>query len=150
MRSNDEDILHFSLQGVLPPGHLLAVNPTLGTLSSIVNEGDYPRLLRQQQFTSAEMSVLVPLLGAFPYFCPYEMLLASFRYGSVSEDEVESCRVYLQEAHKEGIWDQEIRPLRNVLSRVRLKLRSFGIEISTIVETGYILMYMPERKRKEA
>jgi hypothetical protein len=40
--------------------------------------------------------------------------------------------------------------MRNVLSRARLKLRSFGIEISTIVETGYILMYMPERKRKEA
>jgi hypothetical protein len=149
MRLSVEDILHFSL-GILPEGHTLAVNPTLGTLSYIINDGDYPRLVMQQQFTSGEMSVLLPLLEAFPYYCPYETLLANFQYGHVTEATVERCREQLQEAQEEGIWDQEMRPMRNVLSRTRLKLRSFGIEISTIVETGYILMYMPERKRKEA
>jgi hypothetical protein len=150
MRSSGEDILHFSLQGVLPSGHLLAVNPLLGTLSYIVNEDHHPRLIMQQQFTAGEMSVLMPLLEAYPYYCPYETLLASFQYGNVTEATIERCREHLQEAQEEGIWDQEMRPMRNVLSRARLKLRTFGIEISTIVETGYILMYLPQRKRKEA
>jgi hypothetical protein len=43
-----------------------------------------------------------------------------------------------------------MRPVRNVLSRTRLKVRSFGIEISSILETGYVLMVLPERKQKEA
>jgi len=150
MRSSGEDILHFSLQGVLPSGHLLAVNPLLGTLSYIVNENNHPRLILQQQFTAGEMSVLMPLLEAYPYYCPYETLLASFHYGNVTDSALERCRQYLQEAQEEGIWDQEMRPMRNVLSRARLKLRPFGIEVSTIVETGYILMYLPQRRRKEA
>jgi hypothetical protein len=150
MRSSVEDILHFSLQGVLPPGHMLAVNPLLRTLSYIVNESSQPRLIAQQQFTAGEMGVLLPLLEAFPYYCPYEMLLASFQYGNVTEATIEHCRQYLQEAHLEGIWDQEMRPMRNVLSRARLKLRSFGIEISAIVETGYMLTYVADRRRKEA
>lgn len=150
MRSSGEDILHFSLQGVLPSGHLLAVNPLLGTLSYIVNEDHHPRLIMQQQFTAGEMSVLMPLLEAYPYYCPYETLLASFQYGNVTEATIERCHEHLREAQEEGIWDQEMRPMRNVLSRTRLKLRTFGIEISTIVETGYILMYLPQRKRKEA
>lgn len=150
MQSSGEDILHFSLQGVLPSGHLLAVNQLLGTLSYIVNEDHHPRLIMQQQFTAGEMSVLMPLLEAYPYYCPYDTLLASFQYGNVTEATVERCREHLQEAQEEGIWDQEMRPMRNVLSRARLKLRTFGIEISTIVETGYMLMYLPERRRKEA
>ena len=106
--------------------------------------------MMQQQFTAGEMSVLMPLLEAFPYYCPYEVLLASFQYGNVTEATDERCRQHLQEAQEEGIWDQEMRPMRNVLSRARLKLRSLGIEISTILETGYILKNVPDRRRKEA
>jgi hypothetical protein len=128
---------------------MLAVNPTLGTLSYIVADGDRPKLLKQQQFTSSEISVLMPLLEAFPHYCPYEVLLASFHYGNTAESTVERCYQYLQEALQEGIWDQEMRPVRNVLSRARLKIRSFGIDISSILETGYILMYPATRRRSE-
>ena len=37
-----------------------------------------------------------------------------------------------------------MRPVRNVLSRVRFKMRSFGIDITSILETGYILMVKPQ------
>ena len=40
-----------------------------------------------------------------------------------------------------------MRPVRNVLSRTRLKTRAFGIEISSILETGYILMYVSQRRQ---
>lgn len=142
----DEEVLHFSLQGLLPPGHTLALNTTLGTLSHLVCKQDLPYMLMEQQFTTSEICVLLPLLESYPYYCPYETLLASFTSGRVTEATIERCRERLQEAQEAGVWDQEMRPVRNVLSRTRIKTRSFGIEISSILETGYILMYAPRRK----
>ena len=74
----DDDILHFSLDDLLPDGHTLALNLSLGTLSLIANSRDnsYPYLLAEQQFTTSELCVLVPLLKHYPYYCPYEVLLA--------------------------------------------------------------------------
>ncbi|GAC1647401.1 MAG: hypothetical protein NVS4B12_15150 [Ktedonobacteraceae bacterium] len=145
-QDNDEDILHFSLQGLLPAGHMLALNTTLGTLSHLASMQDRPRMFMEQQFTTSEICVLMPLLEAHPYYCPYEVLLASFNNGHVTETAVARCRERLQEAQEAGVWDQEMRPVRNVLSRTRLKTRAFGIEISSILETGYILMYVQRRQ----
>lgn len=149
LQENSEEVLHFSLQGLLPSGHTLALNTTLGTLSHLVCKNDRPYMLMEQQFTTSEICVLLPLLEAYPYYCPYEVLLASFNSGRVSETAVARSRQRLQEAQEAGIWDQEMRPVRNVLSRTRLKTRSFGIEISSILETGYILMHMPHHKHPE-
>lgn len=149
MQENNEEILHFSLQGLLPVGHSLALNTTLGTLSHLVCKQDRPHMLLEQQFTTSEICVLMPLLEAYPYYCPYEVLLASFTSGRVTDATIARCRERLQEAQEAGVWDQEMRPVRNVLSRTRLKTRTFGIEISSILETGYILMYMGDQKRLE-
>ena len=148
----EADILHFALDGLLPDGHMLALNLSLGTLSLIANSPThlYPYLLAEQQFTTTELCVLLPLLKAYPHYCPYEVLLASFNHGNVNEATIERSRRRLHEAQVEGIWDQEMRPVRNVLSRARLKMRAFRIEISSILETGYILMMLSERKRLEA
>lgn len=145
-----EEILHFSLQGLLPPDHTLALNTNLGTLSHLVCKQDRPYLVMEQQFTTSEICVLMPLLEAYPYYCPYEVLLASFNNGRVNETTVARCRERLLDAQAAGIWDQEMRPVRNVLSRTRLKTRSFGIEISSILETGYILMYTPKQKQNQS
>ena len=152
VQSTDDDILHFSLDDLLPQGHTLALNLSLGTLSLIANSHDnsYPLLLTEQQFTASELCVLVPLLKYYPHYCPYEVLLASFYNGNTNEASIERSRNRLYEAQLEGIWDQEMRPVRNVLSRARLKMRSFRIEISSILETGYVLMRLSERKRLEA
>jgi hypothetical protein len=149
MQETNEEVLHFSLQGLLPVGHTLALNTTLGTLSHLVCKQDRPHMLMEQQFTTSEICVLMPLLESYPYYCPYEVLLASFTSGRVTESTIARCRTRLQEAQEAGVWDQEMRPVRNVLSRTRLKTRAFGIEISSILETGYILMYMPHHKHAE-
>ncbi|GCE31057.1 hypothetical protein KDA_65410 [Dictyobacter alpinus] len=149
LQENSEEVLHFSLQGLLPSGHTLALNTPLGTLSHLVCKDDRPHMLMEQQFTTSEICVLLPLLDAYPYYCPYEVLLASFNSGRVTETAVARSRKRLQEAQEAGVWDQEMRPVRNVLSRTRLKTRSFGIEISSILETGYILMHMPRHKHPE-
>ncbi|QBD78942.1 hypothetical protein EPA93_24345 [Ktedonosporobacter rubrisoli] len=140
LKQDDENILHFSLQGALPEGHTLAVNIPFGTCSYLASDNGRPLLLMQEQFTGSEMSVLLPLLESFPYYCPYEVMFARFYNGNVSERVVERCRRHLQEAQEAGLWDQEMRPVRSALSRTRIKLRPFGIDVSSILATGYILM----------
>ena len=147
-----EEITHYVLNELLPPGHALALNSTLGTLALLMPDAQtpYPRLKAEQQFTASELSLLLPLLASHPHYCPYEFLLASFAHRQVSEATVERCRTKLHEAQQEGVWDHVMRPVRNVLSRTRLKLHVFDLEICSILETGYCLMVLPERRRAPA
>lgn len=149
MPQSDEEILHYTMPELLPNGHTLAMNVLLGTLSLIANDSNlpYPRMVAEQQFTMSELSLLLPLLNSHPHYCPYEVLLASFNHRSITETTIERSRKRLQEAQDEGVWDQEMRPVRNVLSRTRIKMRSFGVEIASILETGYVLMTLPARKQ---
>ncbi len=146
--SYDEEIVHFLPEDLLAAGQILALNMALGTLALIAPfpEKPYPRLDGEQQFTTSEMNLVLPLLYSYPHYCPYEVLLASFNYGKVTEKGVEKARKHLHAALEEGIWDQEMRPVRNVLSRARLKLRQLQIDIVSILETGYVMMRVSERK----
>jgi hypothetical protein len=148
----DEAIMHFELPELLPADQTLALNTRLGTLALLTADAQtaHPILLAEQQFSSSELSVLVPLLQMYPHFCPYEVLLASFNNGNTDEATVARFRLRLQEAQFAGVWDYEMRPVRNLLSRTRFKLRDFSIEISSILETGYILMYLPQRKMRDS
>ena len=146
-RERDNDtILHFSLQDALPEGHMFALNTALGTFSYLFVSDGIPRLKGQQQFTRGEMSMLLPLLESYPYYCPYEMLFASFYNNNTGEELVERCRNHLQKAFDDGVWDQELRPVRTLLSRTRFKARALGIDILAILETGYILRFLPSLK----
>ena len=139
----EEEILHFSLQGLIPEGHIFAFNMALGMLSHLAIDEGRATMLTEQPFTTAEVSVLLPLLEAYPYYCPHEVLVASFNQGRATEAGIALTRKRLQEASRvDGAWDQELRPARNVLSRCRLKTRAMGFDIAPIVEVGYILMVM--------
>jgi hypothetical protein len=138
---DNEQILYFSLQDALPEGHTLALNTRLGTLSYLhTAEGKWPRMLVQQQFTNSELSLLRPLLEHYPHYCPHEVMFANFYNGSINEKTIARARERLQEAMDYGTWDHEMRPVRNVLSRTRLKLKDFGMDVLSILETGYMLM----------
>jgi hypothetical protein len=147
--TDNKEMLYFSLEGTLPIGHILVLNTGLGTLSYLSRGIERPRLEIQQQFTTSELSLLRPLLELFPHYCPYEVLFASFYNGTITDEAVEHCRQRLYEALEDGTWDQQLRPLRNVLSRTRMKLHPFGIDISSILETGYILMVTPRPESRE-
>jgi hypothetical protein len=148
-KSSIPEMVYFSAGGILPAGHTLVLNTALGTLSYLSKGVDRPRLVMQQQFTTSELSLLLPLLELFPDYCPYEVMFASFYNGTITDETVEHCRQRLYEALEKGTWDQQLRPLRNVLSRTRMKLRPFGIDISSILETGYILMITPRPDTRE-
>jgi hypothetical protein len=127
----DDIIAHFVLAGLLPPGHILALHRFLGTLSHLTLVQEQPRMLGEQLFSTTEVSLLLLLLEQYPDYCPYEVLWASF-HGSTSEKAIARAR-------EEGDWDEEMRPLRNMLSRVRLKLQEMGLDIVSLFETGYLL-----------
>jgi len=135
----DRSIQHFSLQGGLPDGHRLALNPTNGTLSYLAWDGRQVHLILQQQFTNSELSLLLPLLESYPHYCPYEIMYARFYNGTITDVEIAQTRRHLRTAMQRGTWEQEMKPVRNVLSRTRAKLHHFGYTISSILETGYIV-----------
>jgi hypothetical protein len=137
---------------LLPAGYSLALNTRLSTLALLWHDEDsaHPTLVAEAQFSDNEMGVLVPLLQQYPNFCPYEILLANFYMNKTDEAIVDSFRLRLQEAMYAGVWDHEMRPVRNILSRVRFKLRDFSLEINSILETGYILIYSPDQKKERA
>ena len=141
IKQSNSNMRYFSLQGTLPTGHILVLNTSSGTLSYLRRgEGERAQLMMQQQFTFSEMSLLLPLLESYPHYCPHEVIFAHFYNSNVTESIIMRYHQRLQDALDAGTWDQEMRPLRNVLSRVRLKLRPFGMSITSILETGYMLL----------
>lgn len=135
----DTGIWHFSFQEALPPGCNLALNPAFGTFSYLASENGRLSMVAQEHFSNTEMSVLLPLLEMYPYFCPYEALHASFYRGHMTEEALEESRKRLDDALDGGRWDQEMRSIRDALSRTRIKLKRFRIDILSILATGYIL-----------
>jgi hypothetical protein len=149
----DEHLRVFVLEGLFPLPHAFVTSSTLGTLLHLSMQPDMPHpvLLAEQQFTEQELSLVVPLLTNYPEFAPLEELYASFCYGydGLSEQRIDQAREHVHEALEEGIWDQELRPLRNVLSRARIKLRHLGLDAVNLLETGYLLMTNTRRKAHE-
>lgn len=146
--STENEILHFSLQDALPPGYILALNTRIGTLSYLCSDGDRLFMRAQEYFSGTEMSLLLSLLEMFPYYCPYEVLYARFYHGRYITDEiVAQSRCHLYQVLEDGQWDQEMRPIRDALSRTRTKLRTFGLEISSILTTGYMLILRKEKEK---
>src|SRR5579859_2450813 len=141
MSGENNTILHFSLRGLLPETDRLVVNVRLCTLAFLAMPEGQPAMMGEHQFTASEMAVLKPLLETYPDYCPYEYLLVSGLRGHVTEPALAQMRLQLQEARERGAEEfaRALGPMRSALSRVRLKLRSYGIEIKSITDSGYIL-----------
>ncbi|MBA2284217.1 MAG: hypothetical protein H0W02_01910 [Ktedonobacteraceae bacterium] len=151
-----EEILHLSLPGILPAGEILAIFTPDGVavrLGAPKREGQPPRLLGARLFTVSECCALVPLVVSYPHHCPYEVLLACYQYGAtkqVTEPRVAACRQRLHRLldHGDGSFEHEMRPIRNIISRVRLKLHGLGIDVTSMLETGYLLRPLRRRHRR--
>jgi len=139
-------IRQYAFDGLLQAHYHLALNKELGILSCFTDNGTELRMVLQRQFSPGELSVLTPLLESFPYYCPYETLYASFYNGEVTDKIIEQSRRRLFRAQENGDWEAEMRPVRNVLSRTRIKLRAFGINVTSIIETGCVLRPVTKTK----
>ena len=148
-RQEEQNLLHFPLHDLLPEGQCLAVASDEEVALLLADGAPHPHMLGVQHNTDADLTRLLPQLHAFPYICPYEELCASFSHRHPTATHIAQWRKRLAQAAQEGVWDQEMRPVRNLLSRLRLKLRPFGIAVLNINETGYVLAAPPVMKRRQ-
>jgi hypothetical protein len=133
LQKEETGISHFTLQGLLPVGQTLVLNPETRTVSLL---SDGPMLIVEQQLSANEMYLFVPILESFPHYCPYEVLLSHISTKTVTLASIERCRQRLREAQASGKWQQELRPIRRALSSLRNKLYRFDLGISNMRGRG--------------
>jgi hypothetical protein len=133
-----ESIIHLPLAQVLPDGVVLALHRKLGFVALLTCHEQHPQVKAAQFFPPSEMLVLLPVMLSYPHFCHYETLFAGFS-GGTTEADVEKARRLPSCAKERGKWDMMMRPVRNMLSRARLKLHPLGITVLSLFETGYVL-----------
>ncbi len=125
-----EALLHLTLEGLLPANQTLAVNPAMraATLISQTPEGE-AQIVAQQHFSPNGMRILVPLLQAYPHYCPYEVLLASL------------FSLSLEEARRQlrDIWEIAIRSVRRAVGSLIAQLRALGLQVRSIRGAGYLV-----------
>ena len=123
-------LLHLPLAGLLPPDQKLVINPSIrtATLFSDTPEGE-AQIVAQQQFSPNGMRVLVPLLQAYPNYCPYEALLTALF--SLTLD---AARRQLRE-----IREIALRSVRRAIGSLASGLRAFGLRVRSVRSTGYLI-----------
>jgi hypothetical protein len=125
-----EDLLHFTLAGLLPSDQTLIINPS--TRTAILwsqSSAETTRIVAQQHFSPNGMRTLIPLLTAYPHYCAYEALLAHLFFVSVDE-----ARQLLLDT-----WEIAIRPIRRAIGSLVASLRVFGLRIRNIRGAGYLV-----------
>lgn len=145
-----EAILHYHWPDLLPPDTTLAFHPTCGTLHLLQIQHGQPRLIEAVRCSPLEATLLWLLLTHYPKQCLLSEVLASYLYGSPTADQVEACHRQIQAALQAGCLDQQMRSLRNILSRLRHKLHLVNIEIATIVGNGAILQPLGEAVKQRS
>ena len=127
----------FPLPRVLPEGHVLVLNTHAYSLSTYVLtelSAGVHGLVAQEVVTELEMYVLLALLEAYPQYCPYEVLRAA-----ITDEVLSRARTSVHRAIEHKTLDRSMKPIRNILSRCRAKLHTFGIDVRSIHAEGYIL-----------
>jgi hypothetical protein len=127
----------YSLSKVLPEGYVLVLNTHPYTMSTFVItelSAEVHGLVAQEVLTELEMYALVALLEAYPHYCPYDVLRAA-----ITDETLTHARTTVHRAVEHQTLDRSMKPIRNILSRCRAKLKVFGIDIRSIHAEGYIL-----------
>jgi hypothetical protein len=128
-------LLHLPLAGLLPDNQKLVINPTARTaiLFAQTSPGEAD-VVTVQQFSPNGMRVLIPLLQAYPNYCPYETLLAHLF--SLSLDE---ARRQLREIRK-----IVLRSVRRAIGSLATALGAFGLRVRSVRDTGYLVEAIPK------
>ena len=146
--ATEEDIEHFTLGDMFPAGHVFALHHGLRTLTHLCLEPDapYPRLLAQTQFSERELDLVRPLYQHYPQFVPYEVMWVCFNRGfaNLNERTLARARQQLETAREEGLWEAEMKHIRNIITRDRARLREVGLEVANLLATGYLLTRHPK------
>jgi hypothetical protein len=127
---SEEESLHLSPPGLLPENHKLVLNLAERIVVLLYDEpGGTSRSVKEHQFPPSSMRILISLLKAFPDYCPYEVLLAHLYPIPIAE-----ARKQLQAAR-----ETTMRPLRRAISTMQADLRPFGLQVTSLRNTAYVL-----------
>jgi hypothetical protein len=121
-------------------GDVFILNTRKGILTQLAGD----EIKEQQILSEGEMYMLLELFENYPDYCPLEVLLSA-----QSNEELERCREQVVLALDTGTIDALMRQTRNTLSRCRIKLRPFGMEITALLETGYTLTRLKRHGRSQ-
>jgi hypothetical protein len=91
------------------------------------------------------MYVLLALLESYPQYCPYEVLRAA-----ITDEVLSRARTSVHRAIEHKTLDRSMKPIRNILSRCRAKLHTFGIDVRSIHAEGYILTALRTKDASQA
>lgn len=132
------------MQRMLPDDQIIIANAALRILSLIrrlsqPSRRTVPPLLAQELFTAIEWRVLLVFLHAYPHAIPHEAV-----YAALHDLSPEYSRQQLDAARDRGYFHEELRSVRNVISRVRQKVAPFALGIVFEQEQGYRLLVHPE------
>ncbi len=140
---SEQRTLERVLRHLLPPQVIPFAHPRNHTLA-MYGGIDSPQNAIEV-LTANEWKVLVALAESYPYYSPYEALLAGLTSLSV-----ERSRALLQAAHQHGTLRQELRPLRDVIKTLRRKLRSFSLAVVSLNRLGsQLTVGVPSHASKE-
>jgi hypothetical protein len=125
-----EGLLPFPLEGLLPANQTLVLNLSMRsvTLFSAPPDGE-AQVLSQQRFTHNGIRVLLPLLEAYPRYCPYDALVASLLSLTLAQ-----ARQMLHES-----WEVAMRPVRRAISGIIDGLHALGLSVRSLRKAGYVL-----------
>jgi hypothetical protein len=156
----ENDLRLFPLEGLLSAGQALSVNTAYLVVSLVsTHSANGNPILVQRTLTELQMRLLLLLLDS-PRYCPHEVLYTSlscsyrgllaklFSSDSTAREEwlatIEEKSAFLQRAQESGTWKRELKPLYNALSKLRPKLRPFGLEIAIFASSSaYALIPLP-------
>lgn len=123
----------YTLPRLLPEDHAIVFDTLTGTMVRVDAAGDF---LELQRFTPEEVYLLVELLNAYPHHASHAKLLSI-----KSQQPLAQCEELMAWAYEAGSEEMEkiIRPARSLLSRCRPRLHVLGLDILSLMATGYIL-----------
>lgn len=140
LQHNDKRFATYSLSGLIEEDRTITVDHELFIVSLVSREG---KINEQQKMTAQEYYVMMELFNLHPNYCPYQNILSALSGKSVDYELNRLIKVADTEEY-----NPVIRPVRNIVARCRLKLWPFGLDISSILETGYMLTRYSEKHRK--
>ncbi len=136
----EERFSEYTLMGLIPVETTIFVDLIGLTMLMIQNRDGTSHIIELQRFTPAELPLVLEMFSNFPYHTPFENLQSVSRGRSI-----EYHRRAIELAKRDNTVDELLKPLRKMISRIRPRLHTFGIDVKCLIETGYILM--PDEKK---
>jgi hypothetical protein len=124
--------------------HLLQGVLVLDTEQGVLTLLESCQIVETQRFSTLEVTALEELLGAYPHYCMH----ATFLHAMTGKS-IEKCIDKVNWAYEQNTFDALMRPTRNILSRCRMKLRLFGLDIKSVNFSRYLLIERNAGMHKE-